>query len=101
MLTEHDARRLVLAEIDDLRGHVTYDLQILRVHEDRPKLLQGSVCSFGVPGRERGEQAGDLLARAEMPEPLPRDLVIPEPVLDLPRDRAGRAAEKMTRGGAS
>ncbi|MDQ0908811.1 hypothetical protein QFZ22_004796 [Streptomyces canus] len=31
MLTEEDARRLVLAEIDDVRGHVTYDLQILRV----------------------------------------------------------------------
>ncbi|MER5507900.1 hypothetical protein ABT052_21525 [Streptomyces sp. NPDC002766] len=31
MLTEEDARRLVLAEIDDLRGHITYDLQILRM----------------------------------------------------------------------
>ncbi|MFD7939100.1 hypothetical protein ACFV4T_32035 [Streptomyces sp. NPDC059755] len=31
MLTEEDARRLVLAEIDDVRGHVTCDLQILRV----------------------------------------------------------------------
>ncbi|MET8077040.1 hypothetical protein [Streptomyces sp. NPDC005303] len=31
MLTEEDARRLVLAEIDDGRGHVTYDLEILRV----------------------------------------------------------------------
>ncbi|KPI22805.1 hypothetical protein ACGFZJ_42120 [Streptomyces sp. NPDC048253] len=31
MLTEEDARQLVLAEIDDVRGHVTYDLQILRV----------------------------------------------------------------------
>ncbi|MDX2530476.1 hypothetical protein [Streptomyces europaeiscabiei] len=31
MLTEEDARRLVLAEIDDVRGQVTYDLQILRV----------------------------------------------------------------------
>ncbi|MEU1518054.1 hypothetical protein ABZ490_38925 [Streptomyces sp. NPDC005811] len=31
MLTEEDARRLVLAEIDDARCHVTYDLQILRV----------------------------------------------------------------------
>lgn len=31
MLTKEDARRLVLAKIDDVRGHVTYDLQILRV----------------------------------------------------------------------
>ncbi|MEU7468881.1 hypothetical protein AB0A94_10060 [Streptomyces sp. NPDC044984] len=31
MLTEEDARRLVLAEIDDVRSQVTYDLQILRV----------------------------------------------------------------------
>ncbi|MFE4546233.1 hypothetical protein [Streptomyces sp. NPDC056785] len=31
MLTEEGARRLVLAEIDDLRGCVEYDLQILRV----------------------------------------------------------------------
>lgn len=31
MLTAEDAHRPVLAEIDDLRGHVTYDLQILRV----------------------------------------------------------------------
>jgi hypothetical protein len=31
MLTEEDARQLVLAEIDDVRGHVEYNLQILRV----------------------------------------------------------------------
>jgi hypothetical protein len=31
MLTEEDARRLVLAAIDDVRGCVEYDLQILRV----------------------------------------------------------------------
>ncbi|MGW3820569.1 hypothetical protein [Streptomyces sp. NPDC005046] len=31
MLTEEDARRLVLAEIDGVRGCVEYDLQILRV----------------------------------------------------------------------
>ncbi|MFE2824416.1 hypothetical protein [Streptomyces sp. NPDC059271] len=31
MLTEGGARRLVIAEIDDVRGHVTCDLQILRV----------------------------------------------------------------------
>ncbi|MEU1710631.1 hypothetical protein ABZ478_35825 [Streptomyces sp. NPDC005706] len=31
VLTEENARRLVLAEIDDVRHHVTYDLQILRV----------------------------------------------------------------------
>lgn len=31
MLTEEDARRLVLAEIDNARGSVKYDLQILRV----------------------------------------------------------------------
>ncbi|MEU8949331.1 hypothetical protein [Streptomyces sp. NPDC048489] len=31
MLTEEDARRLVLAEIDAARGCVEYDLQILRV----------------------------------------------------------------------
>jgi hypothetical protein len=31
MLTEEDARRLVLAKIDDERGCVEYDLQILRV----------------------------------------------------------------------
>ncbi|MFI6409317.1 hypothetical protein [Streptomyces sp. NPDC050548] len=31
MLTEEDARRLVLAEIDDVRSHVTCDVQILRV----------------------------------------------------------------------
>ncbi|MFF5759737.1 hypothetical protein ACFY7A_30425 [Streptomyces longwoodensis] len=27
MLTEEDARRLALTEIEDLRGHVTYDLK--------------------------------------------------------------------------
>ncbi|GAA4077388.1 hypothetical protein GCM10022233_65450 [Streptomyces shaanxiensis] len=31
MLTEEEARRLVLAEIDDVRGNVEYDLQISRV----------------------------------------------------------------------
>lgn len=31
MLTEEEARRLVLAEINDMRGNVEYDLQILRV----------------------------------------------------------------------
>ena len=31
MLTEQEARRLVLAEINDSRGNVEYDLQILRV----------------------------------------------------------------------
>ncbi|QJT04071.1 hypothetical protein G9272_30465 [Streptomyces asoensis] len=31
MLTEEDARQLVLAEIDNVRGHVEYSLQILRV----------------------------------------------------------------------
>ncbi|MFC5239648.1 hypothetical protein [Streptomyces atrovirens] len=31
MLTEEEARRLVLAEINDSRGNVEYDLQILRV----------------------------------------------------------------------
>ncbi|NEB92552.1 YrhB domain-containing protein [Streptomyces bauhiniae] len=31
MLTEEDARRLVLAEIDALRGRVEHDLQIQRV----------------------------------------------------------------------
>ncbi|MFD5016131.1 hypothetical protein [Streptomyces chartreusis] len=31
MLTEEEARRLVLAEINDARGDVEYDLQILRV----------------------------------------------------------------------
>ncbi|MER8028718.1 hypothetical protein ABTZ78_07115 [Streptomyces bauhiniae] len=31
MLTEEDARRLVLAKIDDVRNHVVYDLQIQRV----------------------------------------------------------------------
>ncbi|BDH08773.1 hypothetical protein HEK131_60000 [Streptomyces seoulensis] len=31
MLTEEDARRLVLAEIDDARGRAGFDLQILRV----------------------------------------------------------------------
>jgi hypothetical protein len=31
MLTEGDARRLVLAEIDGIRGCIEYDLQILRV----------------------------------------------------------------------
>ncbi|MFI8203867.1 hypothetical protein [Streptomyces sp. NPDC085937] len=31
MLTEEDARRLVLAEIDAVRSHDTYDLRILRV----------------------------------------------------------------------
>ncbi|MET7943359.1 hypothetical protein [Streptomyces sp. NPDC005302] len=31
MLTEEDARQLVLAQIDDMRGTVEYDLQILRV----------------------------------------------------------------------
>ncbi|MGW7613095.1 hypothetical protein ACWGKW_38815 [Streptomyces sp. NPDC054766] len=31
MLTEEDARQLVLAKIDDERGCVEYDLQILRV----------------------------------------------------------------------
>ncbi|MEU0119363.1 hypothetical protein ABZ137_38210 [Streptomyces bobili] len=31
MLTEEDARRLVLAEIEGLRGRIEYDLQILRV----------------------------------------------------------------------
>ncbi|MEU2772015.1 hypothetical protein ABZ646_03600 [Streptomyces sp. NPDC007162] len=30
MMTEEEARRLVLAEIDDVRGDVEYDLQILR-----------------------------------------------------------------------
>ncbi|MGW4032501.1 hypothetical protein ACWEFL_24855 [Streptomyces sp. NPDC004838] len=31
MLTGEGARPLVLSEIDDVRGHVTYDLEILRV----------------------------------------------------------------------
>ncbi|MET9380125.1 hypothetical protein ABZY09_03345 [Streptomyces sp. NPDC002928] len=31
MLAEEDARQLVLAEIDGVRGHVEYNLQILRV----------------------------------------------------------------------
>ncbi|MGW4285765.1 hypothetical protein ACWEIK_02345 [Streptomyces sp. NPDC004673] len=31
MLTEEDARRLVLAKIDDVRDRVEYDLQIQRV----------------------------------------------------------------------
>ncbi|MFR9796256.1 hypothetical protein ACL02U_10190 [Streptomyces sp. MS06] len=31
MLTEEDARQLVLAEIHDVRNHVTCDLQILRM----------------------------------------------------------------------
>ncbi|MFD5544320.1 hypothetical protein ACFWIJ_42610 [Streptomyces sp. NPDC127079] len=31
MLTEEGAHRLVLAEIDDMRSHSAYDLQILRV----------------------------------------------------------------------
>jgi hypothetical protein len=31
MLTEEDARQLVLAEIDAVQGHVEYNLQILRV----------------------------------------------------------------------
>ncbi|MET9257061.1 hypothetical protein [Streptomyces sp. NPDC003717] len=31
MLTEEDARQLVLARMDDVRGNVEYDLQILRV----------------------------------------------------------------------
>jgi hypothetical protein len=31
MLTEEDARQLVLAQIDDARGNVEYDLQISRV----------------------------------------------------------------------
>ncbi|MFI1704812.1 hypothetical protein [Streptomyces griseoruber] len=31
MLTEEDARRLVLAEIEGMRGCIEYDLQILRV----------------------------------------------------------------------
>ncbi|MYZ08859.1 hypothetical protein GT028_15970 [Streptomyces sp. SID2999] len=31
MLTEEDARRLVLAKIDDVRNHGEYDLQIQRV----------------------------------------------------------------------
>ncbi|MGA5550511.1 hypothetical protein [Streptomyces pseudogriseolus] len=55
------------------------------VVKTRPELPQGPVGSFGVPRRERGEQAGNLLARAvEVPELLPGDLVVPEPVLAPP-----------------
>lgn len=52
MLTEEEARRLVLAEIDDMRGDVEYDLQILRVE----------VLSFGWIFSSTGEQSG--MARA-------------------------------------
>jgi hypothetical protein len=51
MLTEEDARRLVLAEIDEVRGNIEHDLQILRVE----------VLSFGwifYWGAVRDEQSG-------------------------------------------
>ncbi|MFF5406976.1 hypothetical protein ACFY4V_29345 [Streptomyces misionensis] len=55
----------------------------------RPELPQSPVGGIRVFGAERPEEPGDLLARAvEVWEPLPRNLVVPEPVLDFPRDRA-------------
>lgn len=53
MLTAEDAHRPVLAEIDDLRGHVTYDLQILRVEA----LPFGWIFYWGESGTVRTDSA--------------------------------------------
>ncbi|WP_329243258.1 hypothetical protein [Streptomyces canus] len=52
-LTEEDARRLVLAEIDDVWGHATYDLQILRVET----LPFGWIFYWGQSGTVRPDSA--------------------------------------------
>lgn len=49
MLTEEDARQLVLAEIDNVRGHVEYSLQILRVEA----LLFGWIFYWGTAGDDQ------------------------------------------------
>jgi hypothetical protein len=58
MLTEEDARRLVLAEIDGARGCVEYDLQILRV-EALPFGWLGAAHLGGA------EEVGDLARHVE------------------------------------
>ncbi|WP_327315671.1 hypothetical protein [Streptomyces sp. NBC_01235] len=52
MLTEEDARRLVLAEIEGMRGCIEYDLQILRVEA----LPFGWIFYWGVPRDGRSGQ---------------------------------------------
>ncbi|MFF3201015.1 hypothetical protein [Streptomyces sp. NPDC002962] len=49
MLTEDDARQLVLAEIDNVRGHVEYTLQILRVEA----MPFGWIFYWGAVGDDR------------------------------------------------